>query len=75
MLVFIFETISFIIKENTIWQDSNEGFKYIINVKSTNIYTYIYIYCKDQFWLEPKTGMGTGPKSPNNEFVESGRKN
>ena len=44
MLVFIFETISFIIKENTIWQDSNEGFKYIINVKSTNIYTYIYIY-------------------------------
>ena len=30
--------------------------------------------CKDQFWLEPKIGMDPGPKSPNNKFVESGRK-
>ena len=31
--------------------------------------------CKDQFWIEPRTGMDPGPKSPNNKFVESGRKN
>ena len=30
--------------------------------------------CKDQFWLEPRTGMDPGPKNPNNKFVESGRK-
>ena len=43
MLVYIFETIPFIIKENIIWQDSNEGFKYIINVKSTYIYIYMWV--------------------------------
>ena len=31
-------------------------------------------HCKDQFCLEPKTGMDLGPKSSNNKFVESGRK-
>ena len=31
--------------------------------------------CKDQFWFEPRTRMDPGPKSPNNKFVESGRKN
>ena len=31
-------------------------------------------HCKDQFCLEPKTGMDSGPKSSNNKFVESGRK-
>ena len=30
-----------------------------------------FSYCKDQFWLEPKTGMDSGPKSPNNKFVQS----
>ena len=30
--------------------------------------------CKDQFRLEPRTGMDPGPKSPNNKFIESGRK-
>ena len=30
--------------------------------------------CKDHFLLEPKTGMDSGPKSPNNKFVENGRK-
>ena len=31
-------------------------------------------YCKDQIWLEPKKGMGPGPQSPNNKFVEGGIK-
>ena len=26
--------------------------------------------CKDQIRLESKTGMDSGPRSPNNEFVE-----
>ena len=26
--------------------------------------------CKDQIWLESKTGMDPGPRSPNNEFIE-----
>ena len=30
--------------------------------------------CKDQFWIEPRTGIDPAPKSPNNKFVESGRK-
>ena len=30
--------------------------------------------CKDQIGLEPRTEMDLGPKSPNNKFVESGRK-
>ena len=30
--------------------------------------------CKDQFQLEPRTGMDPDPKNPNNKFVESGRK-
>ena len=39
------------------------------------IYICICIYiCKDQFWLKPITRMDPGPKSPNNKFVESGRK-
>ena len=28
--------------------------------------------CKDQIWLEPKTGMDPGPRNPNNKFVEGG---
>ena len=28
--------------------------------------------CKDQIWLEPRTGMDPGPQNPNNKFVESG---
>ena len=31
--------------------------------------------CKDQIWLEPKIGMGPGPQSPNNKFLECGIKN
>ena len=27
-------------------------------------------YCKDRIWLESKTGMDPGPRSPNNEFIE-----
>ena len=39
------------------------------------IYIYIYIYiCKDQFRLRSNTGMDPGPRSPNNEFVECGKK-
>ena len=34
----------------------------------------IYIYCKDQIWLEPRTGMDPGLQSPNNKFVECGIK-
>ena len=30
--------------------------------------------CKGQIWLESSTVMDLGPKSPNNKFVESGRK-
>ena len=30
---------------------------------------------KTSFGLDPKTGLGSGPTSPNNEFVERGRKN
>ena len=30
--------------------------------------------CKDQIWLGPRIGTDLGPKSPNNKFVESGRK-
>ena len=30
---------------------------------------------KDQFWLESKTGLGFGPASPDNKFIERGRKN
>ena len=30
--------------------------------------------CKDQLWLKPGTGMDLGPRSPNNKFIESGRK-
>ena len=39
------------------------------------IYTDTYIHtCKGQIWLESSTVMDQGPKSPNNKFVESGRK-
>ena len=31
-------------------------------------------YCKDQFRLRSNTGMDPGPRSPNNEFVECGKK-
>ena len=34
----------------------------------------IIVKCKDQFLLESITGMDLDPKSPNNKFVESGRK-
>ena len=40
----------------------------------SNSIFYIYIYCKDQFRIEPRTRMDPGPRSPNNKFVESGRK-
>ena len=30
--------------------------------------------CKDQFRLRSNTGMDPGPRSPNNEFVECGKK-
>ena len=30
--------------------------------------------CKDQIWLESRTGMDPGPRNPNNKFVECGRK-
>ena len=30
--------------------------------------------CKDQFWFGPKTGMDSGLTSPNNKFVECGKK-
>ena len=49
--------------------------KIISQKKKRCQYIYIYIYgCKDQIWLEPKTGMDPGPQSPNNKFVESGIK-
>ena len=31
-------------------------------------------FCKDQLWLKPGTGMDPSPRSPNNKFIESGRK-
>ena len=34
----------------------------------------MFKFCKDWFWLEPKIEIDSGPKSPNNKFVESGRK-
>ena len=34
-----------------------------------------YHNCKDQFWIEPYAGLGFGPTSPNNEFVEREKKN
>ena len=34
----------------------------------------IFKTCKDRFYLEPKTGIDPDSKSPNNKFVESGRK-
>ena len=35
----------------------------------------VLIYCcKDQFRLRSNTGMDPGPRSPNNEFVECGKK-
>ena len=33
-----------------------------------------FTYCKDQFRLRSNTGMDPGPRSPNNEFVECGKK-
>ena len=35
---------------------------------------FLIFSCKDQIWLEPRTGMDPGPQSPNNKFVESGIK-
>ena len=32
------------------------------------------IAVRTSFGLDPKTGMDLGPTSPNNKFVESGRK-
>ena len=34
-----------------------------------------FVYCKDQFWLGSKIRLDFGPISPNNKFVERGRKN
>ena len=31
--------------------------------------------CKDSSDLEPKTGLGSNPTSPNNKFVEREKKN
>ena len=33
------------------------------------------IYVRTSFGLDPKAGLGSGPTSPNNKFVERGRKN
>ena len=42
----------------------------------THTHTHIYIYIvRTSFGLDPKTGLGFGPTSPNNKFVERGRKN
>ena len=35
----------------------------------------VYLYVSTNFDLEPKTGLGFDPTSPNNKFVEHGRKN
>ena len=40
----------------------------------SQLYTYIDD-CKDQIWLESKTGMDPGPRSPNNEFIECRKEN
>ena len=45
------------------WSKYVEYFKFGIN------------FCKDQFWLGPQTGLSFGPTSPNNKFVERGKKN
>ena len=37
-------------------------------------YIYIYIYVRTSFDLDSKTGVDSGPTSPNNKFVECGRK-
>ena len=38
-------------------------------------YIKLFIYtCKDQFRFRSNTGMDPGPRSPNNEFVECGKK-
>ena len=42
------------------------------NVSRFDIYIYIV---RDSFGLDPKTGLGFGPTSPNNKFVKRGRKN
>ena len=31
-------------------------------------------YCRDQLWLKPGIRMNPDPRSPNNKFIESGRK-
>ena len=33
-----------------------------------------YIYVRTSFGLDSKTGLDSGPTSPNNRFVERGRK-
>ena len=37
--------------------------------------TYYIICVRSNFGLDPKTELGSGPTSPNNEFVERERKN
>ena len=55
--------------------DCKESFGLILqNLKLISVIRTIQT-CKDQLWLEPRIGMNLGPKSPNNKFVESGRKN
>ena len=41
-----------------------------------NLYFEIFTFrlCKDQFRFRSNTGMDPGPRSPNNEFVECGKK-
>ena len=37
-------------------------------------FRFVFDMCKDQFRLRSNTGMDPGPRSPNNEFVECGKK-
>ena len=43
--------------------DRNNNKNEYLNIQSN-------VYCKDQIWLESKTGVDPGPRSPNNEFIE-----
>ena len=67
------------LEANCLWEDIEQIKKHTNLAWRSNIVIIIDIdivnvTCKDQFWLEPRTGMDPGLKSPNNKFVESGRK-